>query len=127
MAAITKEKLRLLRLAMDAALAPIAKAHGLASLTAGHVTFDSHAGSFHFKVEGVTVGGLTPEQSRYDSCTWLRLPQRGASFTHDGKVHTITGLNTTGSKVITTQDGKRYTWPVEEVRRHFPNAAGGAT
>lgn len=127
---ITKEKLQALRTAMNAALEPVAKAHGLAALTAGHVTFDSLAGSFHFKVEGVTIGGLTPEESRYDSCGFLKLPPRGTTFTHGATVHTITGMNTTGTKIITTVGSTRYTWPIEEVRRHFPDvrkAAGGAS
>lgn len=117
---LTKDKLRALRVAMDAALAKIAKEHGLAQLRAGSCTFEK-TGAFSFRVEGLADGGLTKEQRRYDENMWLGLPMRGAQFESGRKQHTTWGLNSTGTKVITEcSDGQRYNWPLDSIKRFFP-------
>jgi len=60
---INREILRALRADMDAALAAVATKHGLKSLTAGHCTFTES--SCVFKVEGVAVGGESPDARRF--------------------------------------------------------------
>ena len=127
--ALTKQKLQAIRVDLQAALDTVAKKHGLARLVAGNCTFEK-TGAFTWKLEGIEEGGLAKEQRRYDENKWLGLPARGAEFKSGGKVYTCWGLNTTGSKVIAEcNDGKRYNWPVEAVRRFFPDlgkTAGGA-
>lgn len=117
---LTKDKLRALRVAMDAALAQVAKEQGLKTLRAGNCTYD-RSGGFTFKVEGIVDGGLSQDEQRYEDNRWLGLPARGATFKSGGDVHTCWGL-TRGSKVITTcSNGKQYKWPVDAIHRFFPN------
>lgn len=123
--ALTKDKLAKIRVDLNAALAEVAKKHGLARLTAGNCTFEQ-TGAFTWKVEGLAEGGLTKEQSRYDEGRWLGLPARGSSFVANGKTHTTWGLSKTGAKVITEcSDGQKYNWPLDAIKQKFPKPDAG--
>lgn len=119
---ITKDKLREIRTDMDAALLAVAKRHNLQSLTAAHCVFDTIAGSFTFKVEGITEGGKDKSAALYDTFRQLspatKLPPRGTKFTCAGRTHEIVGCNTTRSKVLTVRDdGKRFQFPTDAAVR----------
>jgi hypothetical protein len=104
---VTREKLWNLRTDIDKAMTEIAKRHGLKSLKLGKCVFLPD--SFTFKLEGLEEGGLTKETTRYKmEHEYLKLPPLGASFSHAGKSYVIVGLNTTGTKVLATLNGKTY-------------------
>lgn len=119
-AAINKELLRAVRAAVDATLAPIAKAHGLQALATGKCTYDPAGGTFTLKLEGIAEGGTSPEAQRYNMMREARkLPELGATFNSGGKPYKIEGANTTGSKVIAARqpDGKRFLFHSGDVAR----------
>lgn len=105
-----KSKLQPIRAAIDAALAGIAKQHGLRSLTCGKCGYDPRAGNFTIKVEGVDGEGITSEGARYnllrdqfrgDDGEKFKLPPLDTEFlARDGQTYKVVGLNMTGSKVL---------------------------
>jgi hypothetical protein len=113
-----KDKLPAIRKAMDAALAQVAKDHGLASLKSGSCRYDPNFGSFTFKIEGVDDGGKDKDAVNYELMKRaLGLPELGTTFRANGSVCKIVGLNSTGSKVIYERDGKKWIGKVDDVKR----------
>jgi hypothetical protein len=97
--ALTKETLRALRVAIDEALAPVAKAQNLKHLRAGSCTYDPN-GTFTFKVEGVVEGGLDADGARYkNEQKLLGLPDLGTQFPFRGASYAIEGLKS-GGKIV---------------------------
>lgn len=114
----TKMDLRNIRASLDAALAEVAKKHGLQKLNSAACTFDPH-GAFKFSVEGVFAGGLSKEATMYNACRHFEnLPPLGTKFALRGESDEIVGMNTTGTKVLTTRvsDGKQYWWKVDVLK-----------
>lgn len=109
-AIVSAALLKTLRPEIDAALAAIAKKHGLGSLTAGKATYDPTAGHFAITINGVAKDGVDKDAARYQSAiAMLGLPPLGSTFKAGTNTYTITGINTTGSKVhVTRQDGQKY-------------------
>lgn len=82
---LSKEQLKAIRAAMQAALDPITAKCGLAKINVGNCSFTPD-GSFVFKVDGIVAGGLSREQSDYDGIRHMYdLPARGFSFQRNGK------------------------------------------
>ena len=118
---IDKSLLRSLRSEIDAALAPLAGRHGLASLRAGNASFDPVAGTFTFKLEGAAEGAIGKEAALYQSpdARFLNLPPLGTTFTSGGKTYRTAGLKANGRRVVCqhTADGKPFLFWVEDVVR----------
>lgn len=116
---ISKQLLKTLRPQIDAALAELARTHGI-TLRAGNGSFDPVAGAFHFKLEGAAIGAPGKDASRYIShAAMLGLPARGTEF-NGAPMNTryrTDGLNTVGSKVIVERvdDGKKFLMNTEFV------------
>ena len=107
-----KATMQQLRPAIDAALAQIAKDFGLAELHLGSGKYDPR-GSFTFKLEGVMSGGLTREAIMYNEMRGLDgLPPLGTKFKGRDGQYEISGMNSTGTKVLAKreQDGKQFWW-----------------
>lgn len=116
MATVDKNLLRTIRPEIDAALAVIAKAHNLQSLALGRGTYDPRAGSFTFKLEGVAEGGMDKQAAAYTALKEMyELPPLGTVFSVRGRDFKITGINSTGSKLLVdcVQDGKPYLYKRE--------------
>lgn len=115
----TRQLMVAMRPEINAVLAPIATKHGLKQLTLGRGTYGP-GGSFTFKLEGVTAGGLDKDAERYasPSARFLGLPPLGTEFRNGGNTYKTVGLNTTGSKVICQRLGtdQRYLYTVEVVK-----------
>lgn len=111
-----------LRPQIDAALAAVAKANGLAALNLGNGKFDPVSGEFSWKLEGKVAGAKGKEAVLYEENTWLGLPPLGSSFVNKGREFKTAGLNTTGTKVICDclADGKQYVFPLEAIKAKFP-------
>lgn len=127
--AVNKELLRAVRVAVDAALIPIAKAHGLTSLTTGKAIYDPRGGTFTIKLDGVAEGGTPVPAQLYNLFRESRnLPEIGATFTHGGKQYKIDGANSTGSKVLAARqpDGKQFLFHPEDVARLCAKVGGAA-
>lgn len=111
MATISKDFVKTLRPEIDAALAAIAKAHGLASLRGGNCSFDPIAGTFTLKVEGLAANALGKDASRYvQTHEMLGLPVRGTEFTANGIAYKTDGISSTGAKVtiVRLSDEKKF-------------------
>lgn len=121
---ISKDKLKLIRSDLDAALAVITRKHKLAELVTGKITFD-RGGAFTVKIEGVEEGGLTKEAQLYQQLRNIygNLPEFGATIAIGKRLFKITGSNTTGSKIIAERlDGAgSFLLPIAEVLKaaHF--------
>lgn len=116
---IDKSFLKLLRPEIDAALSVIAAKHGLQSLRCGNGSYDPHAGSFSFKLEGLGEGAMGKEAALYtsSSAAFLGLPPLGTAFRSSGVDYKTAGLNSSGSKVICERaDGKKYLFTVDIVK-----------
>lgn len=102
MSTITRDLLQAIRPDVDAALAAVAKKHGLASLKSTNCTFDPRSGNFVMKVEGVAKGGKTKEAARYEASRKFddSLPPLGFVFKNGARSYSIVGMNSTGTKVI---------------------------
>lgn len=112
----TKALMQKIRPEIDAALAEVAKRHGIQELRLGHGTYNS-GGAFHFKLEGLAAGGKSVEAQSYDMMREpFQLPPLGTKFTVRGVEHTITGLNRANS-VLTAANGGEYRWKLEMIRR----------
>lgn len=120
MSALSKEKLRAVRVAMDAALAIIAKEQGLTALKCGKCTY-SPDGSFTMKVEGIAAGGLSKEASTYNDLRTFTpgLPELGTEVDFITRKGTVLGSNTTGSKVLVkdSKSGVTYLFRTSDVVR----------
>lgn len=111
----TKTQLKQIRTDLDLALAEVAKKHGLKDLHTGNAGF-TEGGSFTFKIHGILAGGLSEEAQRYNELRdLLKLPELGSLYeASNGKKYTITGINTTGTKVfIQDENGETYNTKVE--------------
>lgn len=98
-----------LRIDINAALAEVAKKHGLSKLQATNAKYTSD--SCTFTVEAIMEGGLSKEAARYDANRGiLGLPPLGTEINAGRDIWIPTGINTTGSKVIATKkdNGKSY-------------------
>ena len=118
MTTLTRDQLRALRAEIDAALAPIAAKHHLASLKAGHCSYTA-TGSFTFKVEGVAAGGMDKIAAQYEAeRQWNKdLPPVGAEFTYGGEEYKIVGCKSRGGRIIATRtrDSKDFIFPRDGV------------
>jgi hypothetical protein len=124
MAQISKELLRALRVDIDAALADVAKKHGLQQLHAGSCTYDP-AGAFTFKLEGVAEGGVDKNGGRYiNEYKMLGLPPLGTTFKQRSGMFTIAGLTGGGKVIAANEQGKRYVFDMETVKA-IVKAQGG--
>lgn len=103
---------------INAALAAVAKKHGLKALRATGCTYGA-AGFFTYKLEGTLPGGSSKAEDSYKFLLSISegLPPLGSTFTNGARLHKIIGANTTASKVITSADGKEFVWPVETIKR----------
>ena len=119
--ATLKQQLPQIRDAINAALeaAGIAKQFNLKSIVAGNCSFDPDAGAFTFKVDGVEADGIGKEGALYNQ---LRLgePSLPPLFSViPGTDDYIVGCNSSGTKIFTKRNEKRYQWPLLAVRRRF--------
>lgn len=115
----TKSLMQALRPEIDAALAEIAKKHNLQKLELARGTF-SREGSFTWKLEGVAAGGIDKDAERYKTCREMfNLPPLGTEVTLSGKTFTISGINTTASKIKINRkvDGKGFVAPLDVIQR----------
>lgn len=114
-----RDKVQQLRPVIDAALAEIAKQHGLQSLKCGGGSLDSDGGNFVLKVQGTLNGGLDRDASRYESMRGaFGLPPLGTKFQSGPWGYTICGLNGTISKVIAQRDsGEKYLFKTDDIDR----------
>ena len=115
---VDKAFLKTLRPIIDAALAPIAAAHGLKSLHLANGTFDPIGGTFVFKLEGVALGALGKDASRYVQVReMVGLPERGTTFKAGGIEYRTDGINAAGTKVVSQRvsDGKAFLIPTDVV------------
>jgi hypothetical protein len=105
--------LRNLRADVDKALAPLLAAYKLSSLKVGAGTY-TRDGSFTFKLEGVTEGGLTRDASAYESWRAMRpnLPPLGSTIEVRGRPYIVRGMNRTGTKVKAEAGGKTWLLPI---------------
>lgn len=117
---ISKDKLKAIRASIDAALAQVAREHGLSALKAGNCTYDTQ-GSFTFKVDGTEAGGLTKEQQVYRDAMTLHdgLPELGAKLTINRRQVKIVGANSTCTKVQAKciESGVVYLYRVADIVR----------
>lgn len=112
-----KALLQQLRPEIDAALALIAKAHGLKSLRLGNGKFNPSSGSFDFKLNGEVAGALGDGGARYlQLAGLLGLPAFGTEIVFGGRSYKTSGVNTTGTKVLCDRDGKTFLLPVDAVK-----------
>lgn len=101
---ITRAVLRAINADIDSALQAVAKKHGLQSLKTSGASFAD--GYFITKVKGVVEGGKTAEAERYElKRQRLDLPPLGTVFIAKGTQYIITGLSTTGAKILFTKAG----------------------
>jgi hypothetical protein len=126
---MTREKIRALRDDIDVALAAVAAKHGLGSLRAGNASFTES--TVTFKLEAVEDGGKTREAQRYEGLVArmtgvLRLPPLGTALEMAGYGRlTVTGCNTTGSKVLlATGSGRGMQAPPETVAAAWARQQG---
>lgn len=104
-----KDTINKVRADLVAALAVIAKKHGLKSLAPGNATFTGS--SFTIKIEGIAAGGQSVEQQRYEGArASLGLPALGTQFIFKDVQYVTDGINTTGTKLMVKRvvDGKGY-------------------
>ena len=112
---MTREKMGLIRVAIDAALAEVARQHGLEKLAAGRGTFDPAAGSFSFKVEGLAPGGKSDDALAYEydaARSGGALPPLGTVIRMGaGEEFKITGRKVRGERITLerVKDGKSFT------------------
>ena len=109
---ITPAILKTLRVEIDAALAEVAKRHGL-TLHAGSASYTENR--FSFKLEGVTEGAPTQAAERYaEVAVMLGLPTFGSEFRSGTRKYKTCGVNSTGSKVhCERDDGKVFLFPTD--------------
>ena len=98
-----------LRFDIDKALGEVGKMHEV-TLKTTKCEYDLAAKNFTFQLEGVAQGGVDKDGARYLSLRLMRptLPPLSSTFVNRGKTHEIVGANKTGSKILTTCDGKSY-------------------
>lgn len=131
---ISRDQLKAIRVSLDAALAAVAKEHGLKSFKAGNCTF-SPEGSFVFKVEGVAADGASKDEQLYDilrSSNPTLWPERGtdaARMIYSGEPIELFGANSTLSKVIyrRVSDGKNFLSNKEQFRMFLERRASAST
>lgn len=112
---ITRDTLKDLRAEINAALAVIGAKHGL-TLKTGNATFGPD--NFTMKVEGIREGGLDKDATRYaNSIRLLGLPPLGTEFKNGGQIYKTVGVNTTGTKVICSNNGKKFLFHTDSVIR----------
>lgn len=109
-----KDAIAQLRIDINAALAEVAKKHGLSKLQAGNAKYT--ADSCTFALEAIKEGGHSKEASRYEANAGiLGLPPLGTEVNTGKDTFIPTGLNSTGSKVIVTKkaNNKSYLYATE--------------
>jgi hypothetical protein len=122
---LSRAKMQELSADIGKALKAVAAKHGLSDLHVGAGSWDPTIGAFHFKVEGVVDGGQSPEAARYVREVAMGLPPLGTKFpgNRPGLELTITGLNSTGTKVLCKgSDGKEWAVPPLVVIRRVTQA-----
>jgi hypothetical protein len=129
MSTITRDALAAIRPDMDAALAAVARKHGLASLKCTNCTFDPSSGNFVMKVEGVAKGGKTKEAARYEQSKQFDdgLPPLGYVFRSGEASYSVIGMNTTGTKVMAERldavPARTFLFQREAIKRLFSKSA----
>lgn len=109
-----KNEISQLRADINAALAEVAKKHGLSKLQAGNAKYT--ADSCTFALEAIKEGGHSKEAARYEANKGLLgLPPLGTEVHTGADAYIPTGLNSTGSKVIVTKksNNKSYLYATE--------------
>lgn len=131
---LNKDRLRVIRAAIDAALSTVAKDLKLEKLTTGSCTYDRD-GSFSFRVEGVDAGGLSKDAKRYkefvelfDRDAQLPLPALGWEFINGAQRLKVAGMNSTGSKVLAQDLGtdKQYWYKTDSLRTIYARQRNAA-
>ena len=109
---ITPAVLKSLRTEIDAAVAEVAKRHGITFKT-GSASYTENR--FTFKLEGSVIGAQSVDAERYErSRAMLSLPALGTGFRSGNRSYKTAGLNSTGSKVLCTRDdGRDYLIPTD--------------
>jgi len=116
MTTMTKAKLDAIRADTQAALDAVATKHGLSKYKLGKMIYSDDG--FHAKVDAVLEGGRTKEAITYDANhEFMDLPVRGTAFNSNGLTFTISGMNTTGSKVRADANGKTYLFKTDDVAK----------
>jgi hypothetical protein len=109
---ISRDTLRNIRPEINAALAVIAAAHGLKSLTVGSGSFDAASGHFTLKLEGVAEGGIDKNAATYERSRLYKpsLPPLGTTFKVGREAYEIVGMNSAGGRlnVRRVSDGKSF-------------------
>ena len=109
-----KDAIAQLRIDINAALADVAKKHGLSKLQATNAKYT--ADSCTFTLEAIKEGGKSKEAARYEAnAAMLGLPPLGTEVFTGADTFIPTGLNTTGSKVIVIKksNNKSYLYATE--------------
>jgi hypothetical protein len=116
---LTSNQVKSILADIDAALAEVAKKHGLDSLRiSGKASFDSD--NFHVKITGVAQGGKDEAARRYEvnfcSYGW---PPLKTSFTFNREEYTITGTNNTATNILAKNitNGQSYIFKVDGLQR----------
>lgn len=112
-----RDRLPIIRIAMNEALAQVAAKHGLKTFNIGRIKFDPNAGFFRCQVEGIDAAGMDPDANRYEqNYRFDGLPKLGMTFKHRTGVDKIIG-KTRGGKILTERGGKKFVWPLETVKK----------
>ena len=121
---ITRDQLKTLRAAIDAAMVEIAKQHGLKSLKSGNCKYRDD--SFTFALEGVVEGGLDKQAAEYEMRRKYdpALPALGTTFTQGVHTYAVIGANR-GRKIIAQRaDGMKFLFPRELFNRLTEKTTG---
>jgi hypothetical protein len=123
MTTLSVQSMKAYRMAIDTALAAVAKEFDLEKLALGKGTYDPNAGSFSFKLEGNVKGGIGADARRYDleSKYYTGWPERGTTIQWGSETMTIAGMGKGGAIYVNGANGKAYTLK----RVQFENRFGG--
>lgn len=112
---------------IDAALAVIAKKHGLQQLRTGKGTYNPDANNFSLKLEGIAANGKDKDAARLEDFGRFddELPKLGDKFDQRTGLYTVVGINTTGSKILATDpQGKKWLCPTDAVKKMVARKKG---
>ncbi len=121
---VTRQLLKTLREEIDIALQAVVDTHKLQSLKCGNASFDPTAGTFTFKLEGVTEGSIGKEAALYEANRKFRqLPPLGTKFVSGRNQYEVVGMKRSGKVLATRVDGNTYIFDANEVCRLTREAA----
>lgn len=115
---MTKDKLKAISVDLHAAIADVAKKHGVEFVPAGG-TYDPTSSEGRLSIR-IRTAGIDPEAARYTEAAasvGLKAEDLGRTFTQGRKTYTIVGLSRSYKVCLKDTDGKPYQSTVLAIRK----------